>query len=169
MFYLDKNTNGELVFQELPFKSKYDCCGKLYRKKHGFRHTLTIGESSIEIECPYDRAKINAVEFKWFPEGVTADFFILDSIDGIYQQYLGVPAENIVSKAPITQHGFGATISKGHDKDVSEYDAGVMGGMFLKIVFNNQSTEEKEVGINVPFHEVVIPPIHEVVIPPKES
>ena len=79
MLYLDKDKNGDIVFKELPFKSKYTKDGKLYRKKYGFKHQLNSGSSSIEVLCPYNLAKINTVQFVWFPEGVTANFFVLDS------------------------------------------------------------------------------------------
>ena len=156
MIHLDKNLNGEIVFKEFPFKSKYTKDGKLYRKKHGKRHVLSNGASTCEIENPYDIAKINQVEFKNFPEDVLADFFILDSVDGLYQQLLGVPAESITPNAPLTQHGFTAAIGGGNDKDVSEYDATLLKGMKIKIVFDNGSPE-KTVGVNAVFHEVKVP------------
>jgi len=155
----DKNANDEIVVKEFPFKSKFTKDGKLYREKFGAVFTLKDkdtdgGITIVEIENPFDIARVNKAEFKWFPEGVTADFYILDNLAGDYQASLGSP--NPVPNAPLTKHGHGVGIAKDNDEDVSEYDAKLIKGMKLRVVLTNTTTTTKVCCLNVVFHNEVI-------------
>lgn len=151
-----------------PFASKVVPEGKLYREKFGEvitlnpgvdnAGTITPGITEMIIVNPFDLCKVNQAEFKWFPEGVCADFFILDSDTGIYQQTkFGVPPGSITPDMLLTQHAHNVGIGKDNDTDHSEYDATLLGGMQIKIVFKNKSLITKDVCVNVVFHNVVAP------------
>lgn len=157
MFYPDKNKNGEIVLLQPPFKSKYTKDGKLYRKKHGVLYDLPATTGVIELVNPYAKAKINKIDLLWFPEGVTADFIILDSADGIYQRLvLGLPTEAVTPNLPLSQHGFAAGIAKDLCSDVSEYDATILGGMVMRLSLTNNLGIAKKVCANFYLHEVVV-------------
>lgn len=143
-----------IVTNESPFGPKKIGKEKLYREKFGKKHVLSQGESTLIFENPFDVAKINKAEFKWFPENVTVDLFIADSSDGIYQKtVLGIPENEIIPDLVLNQHGHSVGIGQGEDCDTSEYDATLLKGMQVVSIFDNGS-EEKNVCMNIVLHRV---------------
>jgi hypothetical protein len=124
VFIPDRDSSGNIIQQSSPFASKAVKDGKLFRRLHGQTFTLNAsGDTTIEIVVPYLKCKINKLELVWFPEGVTVDFQVLDTADGLVQQSMGVLAQNITPNLLLNQFSFGAGIRKDYHEDVSEHEA----------------------------------------------
>lgn len=120
---------------------------KLFRRKHGYTLTLAAsGTTTYTITVPYVTAKINEAEILWAPEGVSLNMKVKDSATGTFS---GVP--NYV----LNQFGFNVVLSKDFYSDYSQYDADVYGSMQIEFTFTNNSGIEKQIGINLVFHEIL--------------
>lgn len=140
----------------LPFNSKEMPDGKkLFRRVHGIQATLAAsGNTEVEFLVPYNWCKITGARLLWFPEGVKADFFVLDSEAGLVQSQMGVPPESIVPFKVLNQFGFDANCAVDFFIDDSPYDADLYLGMKFKAVLKNASATSKVVGVNLVLHEV---------------
>ena len=135
------------MFLPLPFSSKDLPDGKkLFRRKHGYVHTLSEGGSSVLlIAAPYGVQKINEAEIVNSPELLRCDFKILDSVSGLYSS---------IPNRLLNQFGFGIVVSKDFFQDISAYDAELLVGMQIEITFYNPGPS-RDIGINIVFHEVL--------------
>ena len=142
-----------------PFSNKVLSDGsKLFRRKHGFRFTSSIaaGENDfIELVAPYSLQKINLVELLSCEDGDQVDFWVLDSDTGVYQASKGI--QSPVPKAPLNQFGFKTELPDGFYIDKSDYDADLIGGMIIKIIYYNNGQAAKTPKGNIVWHEVVVP------------
>lgn len=140
----------------LPFASKEMPDGKkLYRRVHGVQVTLAAnGNTDMIFEVPYNWCKITGARLLWFPEGVKADFFVLDSVGGIAQLAAGLPPEFVVPSKVLNQFGFDVNCAVDFFADDSPYDADLYLGMKFKAVLKNDSATSKVVAINFVLHEV---------------
>ena len=129
-----------------PFASKELPTGeRLFRRKHGHTHTLTTGASTLEITVPF-KCKLNQAEVLYCPEGVSCDFKILDTAAGTY---------STVPNYLLNQFGYDVNIAKDFFTDTSQFEADLLTGMRVVVVFNNTSDTEKTIGVNIVFYEVV--------------
>lgn len=129
-----------------PFASKELPTGeRLFRRKHGFTHLLTVGTSTFETTVPF-KCKVNQAEIIHAPEGVTCDFKILDTAVGSYSGY-----PNYV----LNQFGYSVNIAKDYFADTSQFEADLYAGMRIAVVFNNTTASEKTIGVNIVYYEVV--------------
>ena len=155
--YLKGVTSSNVNIDYNPaFKSKVLSNGlKLYRRKHGFSIVVPASSSKEEtLTIPYTQAKINEVEFVNCNSGDSADFKVYDSVTGIYQQTLGASAETIDADLMLNQFGFGVKLPDGIYKDISSYDADVIGGMRIKITYTNSTAGAITIYGNIVYHEI---------------
>lgn len=145
---LYKNNCNKRVTRNEAFAEKNLANGKkLFRRKHGYVLTLNAsGSTTHTITVPYTAAKINEAEILWAPEGVKLSMKVKDTVTGTFS---GVP--NYV----LNQFGFDVAVAKDFYSDYSQYDADVYGGMQIEFTFTNLTTVEKQIGINLVFHEIL--------------
>lgn len=145
------------MFVPSPFASKELANGKkLFRRMHGYQVTLAGTQTILEITVPYSACKINKAEIVWAPAGVTVDFQVLDTDEGLIQQAAGVPANQAVPNLMLNQFGYSINVAKDQYEDHSPYDADLIQGMKIKVVFNHSvDLAGTLLGVNIPFHEVV--------------
>ena len=128
---------------------------KLYRRKHGLRQTCVANETTvIELMVPYAHCKIDEVEIVGCDNTDDVDLLVLDTENGDIQLSMGVPEDQVVSKAVLNQFGFRVALSDMFYSDSSNYDADLYYGMFVKVLYYNNSDVDKSIGINVVLHEV---------------
>lgn len=122
-----------------PFADKTVPGYKLFRRVHGQTLDLAAeGSSVIEFTVPYDLCKINEIQTRWLPEGVTADFMVCHPIYG-----------------QLSQHAFNTPLTEGSGIDKSEYDATLQKDLILKMVFHNPTIVTKKIGVCWVLHEMV--------------
>lgn len=143
----ERDGDGKIIRMTSPFKSKTVQGGKLFRRKHGFKsESIAPNETSvIEINVPYDFAKINEVEFCNCDLGDEANFKVCDTPQGSIS---GTPG------TLLNQFGFGVKLPQGFYKDQSDYDADLIKDMKIVIEYKNNSSEAKIARGNIVFHEV---------------
>lgn len=136
------------MFLPTPFASKELADGKkLFRRKHGYVTTLNAnGTTTLEINVPYNVAKINEVDVLWCPEGITADLTVHDTPTGTIS---GVP------NYQLNKFGFNVAIAKDYWTDHSPYDADVIKDMKIKLILTNNTEVSKDIAVNIVFHEVI--------------
>lgn len=129
-----------------PFASKIVAGGKLYRRKHGIRSTVSANSAkSIKFTVPYEIAKIDEVEIINCAGVDTVDLKILDSDTGTY---------TTVPNYLLNQFGFDVNLSDIYYTDASNYDAELNIGMQIEIIYKNNEPDTKSIGINFVLHEV---------------
>jgi len=129
------------------FASKYVADGKLSRRKHGYKYNVSANTMiEIEIPVPYTKCKLDSVEIIGCDKGDCASFKVLDDDLGTLS---GTP------KASINQYGFNVNLSQDFYKDHSEYAADLFAGLYLKIEYQESNGIDKEIYINMDFHEVL--------------
>ena len=142
----EKDKAGNVIQNISAFRSKFLKEGSLFRRKHGYKITIPAGQSlTYDINVPYNQCKINKLE--------VIDANALDRID---LMVLDTPTGTI-SKVPnfmLNQFGFGVVVSSLLYSDKSDYDADLIKDMKVRVIYYNDSAEEKTVGLNVIFHEV---------------
>ncbi len=138
------------------FKSKILPDGrKVYRRKHGF--SISIGANSnteAVLTVPYTLVKINEMELINCSIDDTVDFKVYDTVDGLYQQSLGVPAGSVDTDLLLNQFGFDVCVPEGMYRDKSDYDAELIGGMRIKINYNNNTDAAVTIRGNIVYHEI---------------
>ena len=129
------------------FASKYTADGKLSERKHGYKYNISANTMvEIEIPVPYSMCKLDSVEIIGCDKGDCASFKVLDNDLGTIS---GTP------KAVINQYGFAVNLAQDFYKDHSEYAANLFIGLYLKIEYQESNGIDKEIYINMNFHEVL--------------
>lgn len=126
-----------------PFSSNELSDGrKLFRRKRGANHGKPIiceaGEvTSIRYVVEFDFCKIDEVEIVncGFPD--TVSFNVLHNEYGLLNEF-----------------GKDIFLSDGYYNDSSNYDAELVKDLIIEVLYSNNGTEKKEVGINFVIHEV---------------
>jgi hypothetical protein len=155
--YLKGNLPQEVnISSAPPFSSKIIDNKKIFRRKHGFSFVVPANSNnSLYLTVPYNEVLINEVELTNCVQGDSIDFFVYDSVNGLYQQSLGVPAGSVNSDLMLNQFGFGVYLPQGFYRDRSEYDAKLFGTMRVKITYYNNNSVENTVLGNIIYHELV--------------
>lgn len=155
MSYLpDRDSNGHIILHQNPFAAKEIDGKKLFKRVHGATKACVAGVNEIEFTVPYAQVKLNKIEIMWAPEGCTVDFEVYDSVDGLIQQSMGVPAESVNPNFHLNQFGFGAVVAKDYYEQHSEYDADLIGGMRVKCEITCPTGTDKTIGVNFILNEL---------------
>lgn len=109
----------------------------------------------LSLVMPYPAAKFNKVEIVGGKEGDYIDLIVYDSLVGIVQQAMGVPAESVTPNLLLNQFGFSVCIGSGVYSDESSYDADLYQDMEISLVYYNTSDSAITVGVNWTLHELV--------------
>lgn len=136
-----------------PFAEKKVPGGKLFRRKHGWKiEDIQPGQvGTIEINCDYDKAKINEIEIVNSRVGDTISLKVKDTPNGdITLDAVGVAIPNHV----LNQFGFDCELPDGMFRDGSNYDADLIKDMKIVIEYKNNGPENYTSRGNIVFHEV---------------
>ena len=129
------------------FSSNYVTDGKLFRRKHGYSFTILANEKkNFEIQVPYTNCKVDKVEILGCDFGDSASFKILDDDSGTY---------TTIPKQQINQYAFDVKLSDKYYQDQSKYEANLTSGLYIQIEYKENTGIDKDIHINVDFHEVV--------------
>lgn len=124
---------------------------KLFRRKHGVKETIAANsEKEIVFTVPYAKAKINKLEVIDARALDRVDLFVKSPVDANVAEAYGMPANYLLN-----QFGFDVVVSDLLYSDKSDYDADVYQGFQIVVKYKNDSAEEKTVGFNLIYHEVV--------------
>ena len=127
---------------------------KLYRRKHGISKLCPANsETNIDMLVPYASCKIDEVEIIGCESTDVVDFLVLDTEDGLIQQSMGVPADYVTPYLPLNQFGFDVNIADMYYSDSSNYEADLIGGLTVRMVYKNRTAEDKTIGANFVLHE----------------
>lgn len=139
------------------FSSKTTPDGKkIFRRKHGFEIAIDANSNTeLILTVPYASVKINEVELCNCTAGDAVDFKVFDTVDGLYQQLLGVPAGSVNPDLMLNQFGFGVRMPDGMYRDISTYDADLIGTMRIKVCYTNNTANAVTIYGNIIYHEVV--------------
>lgn len=119
---------------------------KLFRRKHGFNGLIPANSTgSVLLVVPYAACKINQVEFVNAKEGDTVDLKVLDTATGTL---------STIPNFMLNQFGFSTELPDGFYTDKSEYDADLIGGMQIEILYTNNSDTPHTIRGNITYHEV---------------
>lgn len=141
--------------QSDPFAKKQLPDGRgLFRRKRGVRADCDVGETAIDMIIPYASCKIDGLELIGCGATDDVDLIVLDSASGAIQQFMGVPAESIIPNLILNQFGFDVAVSDSYYSDSSSYDADLVSGMIVRVVYKNKGAGTKNVGVNFVLHEV---------------
>ena len=153
LFHLDTSEVDAHIF---PFTEKKTKEGKkIYRRKYGFSISVNANTYFEKVlTVPYANVKINELELCNCSIGDSVDLSVYDTIDGLYQQSLGVPAESVDTDLMLNQFGFGVRLPEGFYKDVSSYDADLIYGMRIKLNYVNNTNNNVIIYGNIIYHEV---------------
>jgi len=151
----EKDLNGNVVVRLYPFPSKTADGCKLFQRLHGNKAAVTTGSNTIDFVIPYAKAKIDGMDVVGAEVGEQADMIVLDTSQGHIQLSMGVPAENVVPNAPLNQFGFGVGMFPGSHAVISKYDADLIQGMVIRVVYTALSN--KDIVFNYYLHECVAP------------
>ena len=108
----------------------------LYKRSHGITSNVQSGSNEIVFVIPYNWVKLTEVEVINSDALDQVDFFVLNSGD-----------------VELNQFAFDLVMSKDFYNRKSSYDADILLGMKIKIVY--KTTVEKTIGINLIFDEVL--------------
>ena len=139
-----------------PFAAKRLPNGKkLYRRIHGITTNVDDIEVTLDFTVPYTACKILGLQILNGKLGDKANFKVLDTVDGLVQQSMGVPAQYITPHLQLNQFGFDVYIEPGIAKYPSKYDADLIAGMVLRIEYDAiDELLPRTVYINYDLHEV---------------
>ena len=126
---------------------------KLFRRKHGITAVCAPGETIMDMLVPYASCKIDEVEIIGCESTDTVDFLVLDTEQGLAQQSMGVPAEYVTPFLMLNQFGFDVNIADMYYSDSSNYEADLVGGMVVRMVYKNTTDQTKTIGANFVLHE----------------
>jgi hypothetical protein len=135
-----------------PFAPKtVDGGKKLFRRKHGIKETvLANSEKEIIFTAPYGQAKINKLEVVDANALDRVDLIVRSPLDPVVAAAYGMPANY-----DLNQFGFDVVVSSLFYSDKSDYDADVYAGFQIVVVYKNDSSQDREIGLNLVYHEVV--------------
>lgn len=135
--------NNTQILNVSPFASKTIGNKRLFTRVHGIQQAVINGTNTIEFVVPYLEAKFNALEIINADENDTVSLEILDSDSGIVSGY---------PNYKLNQFGFNLNLPAGFYVRQSEYDADLVYGLIIKLIYNTPI--EKTVGINIILHEL---------------
>lgn len=139
-----------------PFGSKVLSNGKkLFRRVHGISASVQDQPDTIDFVVPYPQCKITGVQILGGKLGDKCNFMVLDSVDGVIQQSMGVALENITPNLQLNQFGFNVNIIPDVASYPSKYDADLVQGMVLRVVYD--AVDElipRTIYINFDLHQV---------------
>lgn len=142
-----------------PFAAKILPNGrKLFRRKHGAVMSFNAAQATatLDIDVPYNVAKINLVEILYALKGDTVDLTVHDSPAGVIQLAAGVEVGDVEASKMLNQFGFSVNLQTGKHIDQSNYDADLVKDMRVKVVVTRKNAVgADEYGVNWVFHEVV--------------
>lgn len=153
MIVPDKDGNSRTIHGSAsqPFTDKILENGcKLFRRKHGLRkNCVKDSNTDFDFIVPYDLAKINEIEVVDGFSGDCLDLKVLDDPTGTI---------STIPDYMLNQFGFDVEIPDGFYRDISSYDADVIKDMKIKVIYKNKDTvNDRSIGINIVYHEVVAP------------
>ena len=129
------------------FSSNYVTDGKLFKRKHGYSFSIAANElKPFEVVVPYASCKIDRVEILGCSLGDSVNFKILDDDLGTY---------TAIPKQQLNQYGFGVKLSEGKYQDQSKYEANLTSGLYIAFEYQENSSQAKDIYINIDFHEVI--------------
>jgi len=134
--------------EQQPFASKILSNGKrLFRRKHGIAQVIPANSSAvISMTVPYASCKINKAEIVNCSAGDMVDFKIYDTSAGTISG---------ITDHMLNQFGFSVVMPDNFYEDESNYDADLIQDMKVKFTYTNNSNLDRNIGINVTFHEIV--------------
>ena len=141
-----------------PFAKKQLPDGKkLFRRKHGVRQPVNVGQSSsFDMIVPYNNCKIDKIEIVNGSDRVDeVEFSVYDTPEGLIQLSMGVSPENIIPSKKLNQFGFTVNVAKDYYEDKSNYDADLIKDMKISITVKNNSESVRTYGVNFVLHEIV--------------
>lgn len=131
---------------QAPFANKEIDGKKIFKRVHGVEIDLQSQNGEVEFEVPYSSCKITGMEIVAGELGDKVDFQVLDTEEGTISGQ---------SKFMLNQFGFDVYVAKDYYEHVSNYDADLFGGMFLKIIYkSNNKNLPRKAYINIILHEV---------------
>ena len=135
-----------------PFATKVLKDGsKLFRRKHGQKATIPANSSQdVIFTVPYAQAKINKLEIIDANPLDRVDLKVKSPVDAPTAAAYGFPADYLLN-----QFGFDVVVSDLLYSDKSDYDADVYAGFQIIVTYKNDTNADKEVGLNLIYHEVV--------------
>jgi hypothetical protein len=144
-------------YQREPFATKFLKTGEmLFRRKHGKKVTIPANDKKVvTFEVPYTKCKINKLEVIDANKRDRVDLKVRDSVMGIAQLGMGVPPAAVEANKLLNQFGFDVVVCDLLYSDKSDYDADLYQGMIVEITYYNDTPDDKEVGFNIIFHELV--------------
>lgn len=142
--------------ESAPFASKTLPDGrKLFKRVHGkFEIIPANGQGTIEFELPYESAKVNGLELIGGSKGDQADFNVYDNALGVITSTLAATGYTAIPGFKLNQFGFDVCVAPGYHEEISQYDADLIQGMKLEVLYKNSSNEDALIGINFIIHEV---------------
>lgn len=146
--YLLDNSTKTVFSEQYPFAQKITKDGKkLFRRKHGVKKTIAANSTdTIDFIVPYALVKINKAEIINCIAGDTVSLKIYDNAVGTI---------STVPNYLLNQFGFDVVMPDGMYADESNYEAELIQGMKIQLVYTNNSTTSREVGLNITLHQVV--------------
>jgi len=147
----DASGNFILGTSQDPFSKKTLPNGyKLFRRKYGIRMNCIKNSSTLfNFIVPYAQAKINQIEIVDGHAGDQLDFKVYDTPTGTI---------STVPNLMLNQFGFLVEIPNGFYRDESQYDADMIQDMKIEVTYkNNDLNNDKSVGINIVYHQLVAP------------
>lgn len=146
------NKKAGNYYSREPFATKVLKDGsKLFRRKHGIKETILAGqEKDIVFTVPYAKARINKLEIIDANALDRVDLLVKSPVDTNIATAYGMPADYLLN-----QFGFNVVVSDLLYSDKSDYDAEVYQAMQVVVRYKNDSANDKEVGFNLIYHEVV--------------
>lgn len=146
--YLLGNNTKTVFSEQFAFAQKVTKEGKkLFRRKHGTKKIIVANSTdTLELVVPYPLAKINQAEIMNCSAGDTVDLRVYDTASGTI---------STVPNYMLNQFGFGVIMPNGTYVDESNYDADLIQGMKIQISYTNNSSEPREIGLNITLHQVV--------------
>jgi len=130
------SANKTVTNQLSPFDAKTDGIKKLYNRTKGVAFELTTGSNTIEYTIPYTVCKINGIELIGGEIGDYVDFYVVHPTYGVLGQF-----------------AYTNYIAKDFYERVSKYDADLMAGLILRVVYHSISA--KNIYVNYLLHEVL--------------
>lgn len=144
----DKDVSGNIIQSESPFPSKSLSNGKkLFRRVRGVSGQVQNVPVNIDFIVPFTNCKITGVQILGGKLGDKATFQVLDTATGTIS---GIP------NALLNTFGEGVYIAPDKADYPSRYDADLIGGMTLRIIYD--AADEllpRNIYINLDLHEVV--------------
>lgn len=129
--------------EQPPFASKILCGKKLFKRVHGLRVSVVPGDNLISFPCPVPNAKVEAIQIIGAEVGDSVDLTVHDTPDG---DISGIPGMRL------NQFGFGVNVGPGTWDWRSKYDADLIQGLELRLLY--RSVSAKNIGINFDLNEV---------------